>query len=505
MTAPTTGSVRSLEARGRWGVASPHGLASAEGADVLRDGGNAVDAALAAAAVLAVVLPNQCAIGGDLIALVGLPDGSAHVLNASGRAPAGVDVESLRARGDRVPVAGAPSVTVPGVVDGWHELARRWGTRPLTAPLRLAAGVARDGVPVSAGLARDLAGESARIIADAGLAEVLAPGGSVLRQGQALRQPRLAGTLDLLADGGRDAFYTGEVATSLANTLRADGSAITVDDFSTHVSTLEEPLGTRFGGEEYLSSGGNTQGGFFLAGLREIEDLGRLLDPLGPDAGLLCRILTRQSTARDARLGDPAHGPEPGGDTVAIVAADGSGQWVSLIQSVFHAFGAGLLDPATGVLLHNRGAAFDLAPGSPALLAGGRRPPHTLMPVLVRDAGTARLVGAHGTMGGRAQPQIHAHLALHLALGRGVLDAVSTPRWLAGRMEAGGTETSTVQYEQDLPEPARRSLAGTGLPLRALPARNDGAGHAQLIRRRAGRLDVATDPRADGAALTDES
>jgi gamma-glutamyltranspeptidase len=505
MTAPTTGSPRSLEAQGRWGVASPHALASAAGADVLRDGGNAVDAALAAAAVLAVVLPNQCAVGGDLIALVGLPDGSAHVLNASGRAPAGVDVEALRARGDRVPVDGAPSVTVPGVVDGWHELARRWGSRPPATPLRLAASLARDGVPVSAGLARDLVVESVRIGADAGLSEVLAPGGSVLRRGQTLRQPRLADTLDLLADGGRDAFYTGEVATSLANTLRANGSAMTVDDFSAHVSTLEEPVSAPFAGEEYLSSGGNTQGEFFLAGLREIEGLGRLLDPLGPDAGLLCRILTRQSTARDARLGDPAHGPRPGGDTVAIVAADDAGGWVSLIQSVFHAFGAGLLDPATGVLLHNRGAAFDLAPGSPALLTGGRRPPHTLMPVLVRDAGAGRVVGAHGTMGGRAQPQIHTHLALHLALGRSVLDAVSSPRWLAGRMEAGDTETPTVHYERDLPEPARRSLAGTRLPLKALPARDDGAGHAHLIRGRAGRLDVATDPRADGAALTDTS
>jgi len=505
MTTPTTESTRSPEARGRWGVASPHALASAAGADVLRDGGNAVDAALAAAAVLAVVLPNQCAIGGDLIALVGLPDGSAHVLNASGRAPAGVDVAALRARGDRAPVDGAPSVTVPGVVDGWHELARRWGSRPLSAPVRLAAGVARIGVPVSAGLARDLAGESARIRADAGLAAVLAPGGDVLRQGQALRQPRLADTLDLLADGGRDAFYTGEVAASLVNTLRAGGSAITVDDFSAHVSTLEEPLTARFGDEEYLSSGGNTQGGFFLAGLREIDGLGRLVDPLGPDAGLLCRILAGQSTARDARLGDPAHGPRPGGDTVAIVAADDSGQWVSLIQSLFHAFGAGLLDPATGVLLHNRGAAFDLAPGSPALLAGGRRPPHTLMPVLARDAGTGRILGAHGTMGGRAQPQIHTQLALHLALGRSVRDAVSAPRWLAGRMEAGGTEPSTIHHEVDIPEPARRSLAETGLPMRALPARDDGAGHAHLIRSRAGRLDVATDPRADGDALTDES
>jgi gamma-glutamyltranspeptidase len=523
---------RSLAASGRWGVASPHAMASRAGADVLRDGGNAVDAALAAAAVLTVVLPNQCAIGGDLIALVGLPDGSAHVLNGSGRAPAGVDVDAVRARGDRLPVDGALSVTVPGIVDGWHELARRWGSRPASTPLAHAAAIARDGAPVSAGLARDISGEARRVLADPGLSQVLAPRGTLLREGQTLRQPRLADTLDVIALGGREAFYTGDVASSLASTLRTHGSAMTTEDFSAHSSTLEEPLTARFGDEEYLASGGNTQGGFFLAALRAVEGLGRRVDPLGPDAGLLCRIQATLGALRDARLGDPATapgldaagiehvaslalagrtppvrslGPAPGGDTVAIVAADGSGHWVSIIQSVFHAFGSGLLDPATGVLLHNRGAAFDLAPDSVAALAGGRRPPHTLMPVLVRDADSGRLVGAHGSMGGRAQAQIHTHLALHLALGRTVRDAVSAPRWLVGQMEAGGDETSVVSYEQDVPDDARRSLARTGMSTKALPVLDDGAGHSQVIRGSGGRLEVATDPRADGAALTDES
>ncbi|HEY6795336.1 MAG TPA: gamma-glutamyltransferase, partial [Kineosporiaceae bacterium] len=275
-------------------------------------------------------------------------------------------------------------------------------------------------------------------------------------------------------------------------------------------------------------SGGNTQGGFFLAALRALEILGRRLDPLGPEAGVLCRILAALSAARDARLGDspaapgldgagiehlatgvladPATGvrsrrPKPGGDTVAIVAADGWGHWVALIQSVFHAFGAGLLDPSTGVLLHNRGAAFDLVPGSAAMLAGGRRPPHTLMPVLVRDTRSRRLVGAHGTMGGRVQPQIHTHLALHLALGRSVGEAVSAPRWSVGQMEVGATGTPVVHYEGDLPERARRALAGTGLPTGALGVHDDGAGHAQVIRAGADGFHVATDPRADGAAV----
>lgn len=540
------------EASGRYAIASPHELASQAGADVLHDGGNAVDAALAAAAVLAVVYPNQCSIGGDFIALVGMPDGTANVLNASGRAPADVDLDALRSRYTDLPVDGALAVTVPGVVDGWHELARLWGTRPVSAALAPAATLARDGVPVSEGLARDLAREAARIAADPGLSGVLGREGSVLGPGARLLQPRLADTLDLIAAHGPEAFYAGEVAASLVRLLRDNGSAMTVEDFARHRSTLEQPLKARFGPEEYLASGGNSQGGFFLAGLRVIdvlgERLGHTLDPLGADAGLLARVLARLAAERDLRLGDPeqdgavgrwtasilgsptaaerladdmvagAAAPplttksRPLGDTVAIVAADGSGQWACLIQSVFHAFGAGLLDPGTGVLLHNRGAAFHLAPGSAGVLAGGRRPPHTLMPVLVRDATTGRLVGAHGTMGGRAQPQIHTHLALNLALGRGPLESVAAPRWIVGAMEAGKVGAPVVQCETDVPEAAQQALAGLGLPTQTLGRHDDGAGHAQVVRAAldgagtpTGRLGAATDPRADGAALTDET
>jgi gamma-glutamyltranspeptidase len=524
-------------------------LASRAGADVLRAGGTAVDGAIAAAAVLAVVYPNQCSVGGDLIALVGTVEGDAHVVNGSGRAPVAIDVETLRQRHERLPVDGALAVTVPGVVDGWHELVRRFGRRPVSAALAGAADLAREGTPVSDGLARDLAREAGRIAADPGLSRVLMHDGRVLTAGQTLRQPRLADTLDLVADDPR-AFYTGRIATSIVATLRERGSAMTVDDFATHRCTVAQPLSVAFGAAEYLSSGANTQGGFFLAGLRVAEivaaRLGRALDPLGPDAGVLAQVFARLAAERDSRLGEltpdgaddpwlasvlasdtaagrltdeilavagprPASGArKPSGDTVAIVATDVEGQWVCLIQSVFHAFGAGVLDPATGVLLHNRGAAFDLRPGSAGELLGGRRPPHTLMPVLVRDAAT-RFVGAHGTMGGRAQPQIHTHLALHLMLGRSPSEAVEAPRWIVGQMEAGPVGTPVVHVESDVPEPARAALGGSGLPVQILAARDDGTGHAQLVRAVAGfdqaarHLRAASDPRADGAALTGPS
>lgn len=530
---------------GGWAVSTPHVLASQAAADVLRAGGTAVDAALAAAAVLAVVYPNQCSVGGDLIALVGTPDGDAHVVNGSGRAPAAVDVDALRRRHKYPPVDGALAVTVPGVVDGWHELALRFGRRPVTAALAVAAELAREGVPVSNGLARDLAREAGRIAADPGLSSMLMQDGGVLAAGQTLRQPRLADTLDLIADDPR-AFYTGQIAASIVGTLREHGSAMTVDDFAAHRNTVTQPLAVSFGAAEYLASGGNTQGGFFLAGLRLAETvsarLGRVLDPLGPDAGVLAQVFARLSAERDTRLGDLTHedadddwltsvltsdtvtgrlideiltgartpnaasGRKPSGDTVAIVAADAEGQWVCLIQSVFHAFGAGLLDPGTGVLLHNRGSAFDLRPGSAGELSGGQRPPHTLMPVLVRDA-AGNFVGAHGTMGGRAQPQIHTHLALHLMLGKSPSEAVEAPRWIVGQMEAGAVGTPVLQVEADVPDSARTALANTGLSVRLLAARDDGAGHAQIVRTvprsasAAGRLCAASDPRADGAAL----
>jgi len=538
-----------------WAVAAPHRLASEAGVQAFAAGGNAIDAAIAAAAVLAVVYPNQCTIGGDLIALVGLPDGTAHVLNASGRAPQGVDVDAVRSAHRRMPESGALTVTVPGVVDGWHELARRWGRRPVAEATTRAAGLARDGVPVSPGLARGLVREASRVAADPGTAGIFLRDGAVLRPGDALVQPRLADTLDLIGAGGPAAFYTGPVAAALVKTLQQNGSAMSVADLAAHRSTLEEPLSASFGGETYLSSGGNTQGTFFLAGMQTLDAvrqlLGEPLDPLGAHAALLAPVFVRLSVERDARLGDagspssaarlgevlsagfaqrlagqvlagspgpvprsPA-APTPSGDTVAIVASDGEGHWVCIIQSIFQGFGSGILDPATGVLLHSRGSAFTLAPGAAGELAGGRRPPHTLMPVLVRDA-AGLLVGAHGTMGGRAQPQIHTHLALQLALGRTPVQAVGAPRWVVGKGETGTPDGWAVLIEGPVPAAARTVLAGTGLAQRDLPANDDLVGHAQVIRL-VGSADqaatpttpttlpslvAASDPRADGAALT---
>lgn len=532
---------RRLAAQGAgWAVATPHSAASDAAAEVLRSGGNAVDAALAAAAMLTVVYPNQCSIGGDLLALVGTAGGETRFVNSSGRAPRAVDVESLVARYDVMPVQGALPVTVPGVVAGWSALAEKWGTRPLATALHAAEAAAREGVPVAAGLARDLRREQQALAGDAGLRRIFAPDGEVLAAGQTLRQPELARTLAALADQGPAALYGGQTGASLVRLLAAQGSAMTLEDLAAHSVELTQPHSTFYDGAEYLSTGGNSQGLYFLqamAALEAVRSARGTLDPLGRDAAVVASVLAWAAGDRDRYCADPqwsaapveqllsagyvqriaehAQSGEPvelpaarrvSGDTVAVVAADADGTWVSLIQSVFHCFGAALLDPETGIVLHNRGASFSLDPASPNVLAGGKRPMHTLMPVLVREAG--ELVGAHGAMGGRAQPQVHTHLALQLAAGADVGVATSAPRWVLGAMEAGVTTgAGVVTAEFEVPRPGVEAIERAGFTVEAIDSYADGVGHGQLVRRVAngGRahLAAATDPRADGSAIAE--
>ncbi|MBW8819494.1 MAG: hypothetical protein AUG49_14525 [Catenulispora sp. 13_1_20CM_3_70_7] len=533
---------RQLAARGSgWAVATPHSAASDAAAEVLRTGGNAVDAALAAAAMLTVVYPNQCSIGGDLLALVGTAQGGVRFVNSSGRAPRAVDVASLTQSYDAMPVLGALPVTVPGVVAGWGTLAGKWGTRPLGAALSAAEAAAREGVPVAAGLARDLQREQKAVADDPGMRRVFAPDGQVLVAGQTLRQPELARTLATITDRGPSAFYGGDIGASLAALLTARGSAMTLEDLAEHTVELAGAHSARYDGVEYLSSGGNSQGLYFLqalAALEVVRSARGTLDPIARDAGVVASALAWAAGDRDRYCADPQWSATPAqwllspayvqriaehavsgsgepavlpaarrvsGDTVAVVAADADGTWISLIQSVFHCFGAALLDPDTGIVLHNRGASFSLDPASPNMLAGGKRPLHTLMPVLVRQAG--ELIGAHGAMGGRAQPQVHTHLALQLAAGADVGRATSAPRWVLGAMEAGVTTgAGVVTAEPEVPLAGVEAIERAGFTVEVTDSYADGVGHGQLVRRVPGRerphLVAAADPRTDGSALT---
>ncbi|MFE7135221.1 gamma-glutamyltransferase family protein [Streptomyces sp. NPDC057638] len=526
-----------------YGLAAPHTLATDAGAAVRRAGGNAVDAALAAAIALTVVYPHQCAVGGDLIALVALPDGRVVSVNGSGAAAAAADPTAVS--GPRMPVTGPLTVTVPGMVAGWATLHRLAGRLPWERLFAEAVAYARDGVPTAPGVATALRAEAALLTHDPGMREVFFPGGAPLAEGAPLRQPALADTLERLAAEGAAALYEGGLGARLTASLRALGSPLTRDDLARHTTETGAPLTAHFRGEEYLTAPPNSQGLHLLQALGIVERLPADADLLGADADLTARVFDAITRDRDRYLADPRHadvpvaellgaarldrladdirgtpygdGPtsqrngsappgaarrneaaRPSGDTVAVVAADAEGYAVSLIQSLFHSFGSGILDPATGVILHNRGSFFDLAPGAPNRLAGGKRPAHTLMPVLTRRDG--EVTGAHGTMGGKAQPQIHTQLALRIAAGDGPAEALGRPRWVIGGL--GVDEPARVASVEGAVAPrAAEALARGGYRVEVCAERDEQVGHGQLVRRGpSGTGFVAgTDPRSDGS------
>lgn len=515
-------------ARGRrFALATPHREATAAGTSAFDSGGNAVDAALAAAATLAVVYPHMCSVGGDLFALIREPDGRTVVLNASGAAPASVDVDALRSRFDAVPSTGPHPVTVPGAVAGWGQLALHWSERGMAPAFSRAIPLAREGVPVARSLARGLLEHAEQVIADPGLASVFAPGGRSLVEGDALVQPALARTLEGIADAGPPGLYGGEIGVAIADHLSSLGSAMTIDDLAAHGSELDSPITLRYRDLDVSVAPPNSQGFVLLQALAAIERLGIDSDPLGPDAGVLAEIFRVTAADRDRHNADPRHARVPVGtllddghiaglldlvrerasmaapfvrdDTVALVAADDSGLAIALIQSLYSGFGAGILEPTTGVILHNRGAAFVLDPEHPNVLAGGKRPAHTLLPVLVHRDG--RLVAVTGTMGGGGQPQVDASSVIRaFDLGMDAQAAVSAPRWLVGGMDIRNDERTLVA-EASVPDSTRDAFRDAGYRVETVGQLDEGVGHAHVIRvLEDGTFEAGSDPRADGGA-----
>jgi gamma-glutamyltranspeptidase len=512
-------------------VATPHAAATEAATATFASGGNAVDAALAAAAVLTVVFPHNCAIGGDLIALVRRPGLPVTCVNASGPAARGVDADALRARGTVMPTTGTDPITGPGLVAGWDRIHALGASLPWPDLLAPAVAVAREGFPVSRSLAAAVVAASERLAADPGTRATFMPAGAPPRSGHVLRQPQLAATLAEIARVGAGALYGGTVGRVLTGGLARLGSPLRVSDLAAFEPELTEPLRGRYGGVEVLTSGANTAGVALLRALAVIEALA-LDGPLGRDAGILARALVHALEDHDRAVGDPRAGgadvaawlePEAiadlaaratgvttggvrtvaraSGDTVGIVTADADGAAVSLIQSLFHGFGAMVLEPATGILMHNRGTSFSLEPDHPNALAPGKRPSHTLMPVMVERDGD--LAAVLGTMGGRAQPQIHAQVLLRLLGGAAAPDAVAAPRWIAGPMERDDT-AATARIERDVPAVTRNALTAAGLAASPLGRHDEYAGHANAIvlpPLTGGLLSAGSDPRADGAAM----
>lgn len=522
-------------------IATSQPLASAAGLQVMQDGGNAIDAAVTAAAVLAVVEPTMTGIGGDVFALVyDAKTKKLRGLNSSGRAGSSADADMLVAEGNKtMPGRGAYPVNVPGALAGWAELLEQHGTITLARALAPAIRYARDGFPVSEIIADQWASSAKKLAMDPPAAAVFLPGGRAPKAGEVFRNPDLANTFEAVARGGRDVFYKGAIAKAMADDLQARGGFVTAADLASHTADWVEPIGTSYRGYDVYEMPPNTQGFVALEMLNILE--GYDIRSLGHNSAAYLHLHAEAKRIafadRAAYLADMAHVPpqvlktliskeyaaerrkeidadkaaagyKPGafahsvsspdaffdgrdqGDTIYLAAADGNGNAISFINSLFSDFGAGIVVPGTGIVLHNRGSGFTLQQGHPNRLAPGKRPLHTLVPAFIMKDG--RPLMPFGVMGGDNQAQAHVQIVVNLVdFGMNVQEAGDAARVRHG--EEG------LAVEAGIPEAVRHALERLGHTLR------DGRGsmggyQAVFIDPRTGVLMGGSDPRKDGHA-----
>ena len=521
-------------------IATSQPLATAAGLRVLQNGGNAVDAAVAAAAVLSVVEPTMNGPGGDLFAIVySARDRKVHGLNASGRAGALATTDEFKRRNlPRIPLRGALSISVPGVVDGWNELLTTFGTRSLSETLQPAIHYARDGYAVSEIIAGQWKDVEAMLASDPGSAKTFLIDGKAPKPGDVFRNPRLAGSLELIATNGRDAFYKGAIARAIADEMERRKGLVTMKDLADHHADWVEPISTTYHGYQVLELPPNTQGvaalemlnimeGFDLkamgwgtaAYLHTLVEAKRIAfadrgawigDPSTTPQQAIARMLSKdyaaerrkeidpgKAAARYAALkldgrSTPQGGDEPigRGDTVYLTAADAEGNVVSLIQSLYETFGSGIVAGDTGIMLHDRGNLFTLTPGHPNQIAPGRRPFHTLIPAMVMKDGVPWV--SFGVMGGDMQAQGHAQVLANLIdFGMNIQEAGEAPRF----RDSG----SGLALESPFSADARAGLTSRGHKL-IQSVGVWGGFQGILIDPKTHVLQAGSDPRKDGMA-----
>jgi gamma-glutamyltranspeptidase / glutathione hydrolase len=516
-------------------VCTSQPLASSAALATLRAGGNAIDAAVTAAAMLNVVEPYNTGVGGDCFLLIwSAREGRLHALDGCGRSPATATIEELARRGvAEMPAQGIFTVTVPGAVDAWATALARFGSRSLADALAPAVACAEEGFPVSELVSYEwrlavafdfLKNDEAR--------RVLGCGGAGPQVGEIVRRPELATTLRGIAAGGRDAFYRGEVAERLVELSRSLGGLLELADLAEHESRWVEPISAEYRGCRLYEMPPSTQGltALLALGMLAHFDLADL-EPDSPEALHLrieavklafadrnayiadpesaevpiARLLDPEYTRRRAGQIDPGRalplalpGLDRGGsDTVYLTTADSEGNVVSLINSLYGAFGSGLMVPGTGVVLQNRGRGFRLDPSHPSALAPRKRPFHTLCPaMLFRDD---RPLVSFGVMGGDVQAQAHVQVVSNLLdFGANVQEALDWPRfhYLDG---------ARVAVEEEVSESTREGLAALGHhlegPLVALARGGFGGGQAIQIDRAERVYAGGSDRRKDGCAI----
>ncbi len=515
-------------------VCAPHYLAAQAGTRILMAGGNAIDAAIAANAVLNVVYPFVCGTGGDLFMLLydAKSDGL-YGLNASGRAPAAAQPEWFKANGyDKIPQHGILSVSIPGTVDGWQMAAERFGRLGLARVLEPAISYAEEGF----GVGHNLHAVIARIL-EAGYAhsswtDVYAPDGHAPLPGSILRVPELGRSLRLIAEGGRDVFYKGEIARAFADFSAQLGGLITLEDLGEHHGEWVEPLSISYRGYQIYELPPNTHGLTALQMLKLVEPFDFTPDPFDPaNIHLLVEAKKLAFADRVAYLTDPQHMKiaahrlldenylagrralidrtqvlptfEAGkldGDTIYLCAADAEGNAVSLIQSNYMGIGSGLVIPGYGIELQNRGCYFSLDPAHANVIAPRKRTLHTLIPSLATQNDRPAII--FGTMGGDGQPQIHQQVYTNLInYGLNIQAAIDAPRWIHGQGFEGQDEM--LNMESRYPITTRNGLTSLGHKIGEAGNFSAAMGYAQgiVINQANGLLMGGSDPRADSAAI----
>jgi gamma-glutamyltranspeptidase/glutathione hydrolase len=518
-------------------VAAESPLAAQAGAKILERGGNAVDAAIATNAMMGVVEPMMNGIGGDLFAIVyDAKANKLYGLNASGWAPKGLTIEYLQKQGIRsMPQHGVNAITVPGAVEGWQKLADKFGRKKLAEDLGPAIRTARDGFPIPEWTAAYWAADVDKLRADEAAAKAYLPGDHAPKVGEVFRNPELAWSLEQIAQHGREAFYKGEIAGKILDSMKRHNGTMTSQDLAEFAGEWVEPISTTYRDWTVYELPPNVQGLAALEMLNIMEtfplgqkdwgfgstnalhamieakklayaDLAKYIGDPRKQKLPVATLLSKEWAAQRAKLidGDKVNcdataGELPvGSDTTYLSVVDRDGNMVSLIQSNYSSFGSGIVAAGTGFVLHNRGGLFNLDPASPNALAGRKRPLHTIIPAFAQKGDTRM---AFGIMGGWNQSQAHAQFIANLAdFKMNIQSAMEAPRF--SKHTFGGCD---VEMESRISQAVRNELTAKGHKIESRGAFSSDVGGGQAVLRdfATGVNYGASDPRKDGQAVAE--
>lgn len=506
-------------------VATSHPLASAAALEMLKSGGNAVDAAVSACAVLAVVEPHMTGIGGDCFAIVAEPDGALHGFNGSGRSAAGAEFDWYAGQGwTHIADTSPHAVTVPGAIDAWEQMLSRLGRKGLDAALSPAINYAKNGFPLAPRVAFDLAALTDKLKRNEAASAAYLKSGTAYAVGDRIVSPALGQSLETIAAGGARAFYEGEIAADIAAAVQAQGGFLNEADLAAHRGFFNAPVSTPYQGHDIFELPPNGQGITALIILNILKAQRRIADPKSAERlhkqieAAKLGYSVRDAFIADpaamrvavADLIDPAYGcllserisasgvldrPEvavPDADTVYLSVVDRDGMACSLINSLFDGFGSGIMTQNTGIMLQNRGRCFTLEAGHPNAIGPGKLPLQTIIPGMAMKAGKPAI--SFGVMGGQYQACGHAHVLQNM------LDYGLDPQASLDFPRAFWDATGALELEEGWSQAVAEALSAKGHRI-VRSGKPHGGGQIIAIDQQRGVLIGGSDPRKDGVAI----